>query len=303
MTQQITAKSWAMIAILGLVWGGTFLFIEMALEGITPIWLASARIAFAALLSLAVWQMRGGRLFTSPDRGKLTHLLLIGAMSSAMPFMLISWGQQYVTSAFAGVTMAGVILFVLPMAHFLIPGERITLRRAVGILVGFGGVLVLFGAEAFDSTGAGRENVGRLAILGATACYATNSILMHRLPPVDPIGLSAVLLLIGASLVIPIAFVVEGPPVWPDPRTLAILAALGLIPTAAANFLRVMVVRSAGPTFMSLTNYMVPVWSVLLGALVLGEALPTSLFAALALILTGVAISQFGALTRLFRPQ
>ena len=86
----------------------------------------------------------------------------------------------------------------------------------------------------------------------------------------------------------------------PSPEILGVLAFLGLIPTAGANFLRVLVVRSAGPVFMSLVNYQVPVWSVVLGGLILGEALPRSLLLALTLILIGVGLSQYGALRRLF---
>ncbi|MEX0318389.1 MAG: DMT family transporter [Ruegeria sp.] len=297
----ITARSWIMVAILGFVWGGTFMVIELALEGLTPFWLAAFRIGFGALLSCAVWQMLGGRLFTAPLTGPdRRSLILIALLSSAVPFALISWGQQYVTSGFTGVSMASTALMVLPLAHFMVPGERMTWRRALGFCVGFVGVSLLMGSQAFESSGDVRELPGRLACLAAAACYAVTSILMRRLPPVDPVGLSAVLLLIGAFGVIPLAWAVEGPPPLPDQRTLWLVAFLGMVPTAAANLLRVTVVRTAGPVFMSLTNYQVPVWSVVLGAALLGEPLPPALLWALLLILCGVGLSQYGALRRLF---
>ena len=298
-TPDITRKSWLMVALLGLIWGGTFLVIELALEGITPLWLASARIGFAALLIVIFWQATGGKLWLSAERA-WGSLLAVGAFSSAVPFMLLSWGQQFVTSGFAGVSMAVVALLVLPLAHFFVPGERMTVRRALGFLIGFVGITVLIGAQAFESTGAAQETAGRVACLCAAGCYAISSVFMRRLPAIDTIGLSAFPLLLGALLVVPLALWVEGIPAVPDTRTLVILAFLGLVPTAGATFLRVYVIRTAGPVFMSLTNYQVPVWSVLLGALILGEPLPSSLLLALALILTGVALSQFGALKRLF---
>ena len=122
----------------------------------------------------------------------------------------------------------------------------------------------------------------------------------RRLPPMDPIGLAAVMLAVGTAVVIPVAWAVEGPPPLPDTRTVIVLAILGLVPTAGANLLRVLVIRSAGPVFMSLTNYQVPVWSVVFGATILGEPLPPTLLIALALILAGVALSQYRALRRLF---
>lgn len=293
-----------MVVVLGLTWGGTFLIIELALQGITPFWLAAARISFGAGLTVAIWLARGARLFTcAPTFVQKVNLGFIALLSSALPFMLLSWGQQYVTSGFAGVSMASVALIVLPLAHFLVPGERMTWRRLAGFVIGFCGVVLLIGAQVFESTGAALEVSGRLACLGAAACYAVSSVQMRRLPEVDPLGLSAVLLAIGAFCVVPVAWAVEGPPPAPDARTLMWVAFLGLVPTAAANLLRVTVVRTAGPVFMSLVNYQVPMWSVVLGALILGEALPPSLIWAMLLILAGVGLSQYGALKRLFSPK
>ncbi|WP_375228660.1 DMT family transporter [Roseobacter sp. S98] len=298
---QITARSWMMVAILGFTWGGTFLVTEIALQGMTPFWLAAGRIVFAASLMTAIWGILGFRLFSeAPDRSAWSATLAIGALSSAIPFMLLAWGQQYVTSGFAGVSMASVALIILPLAHYLVPGEKITPRKAGGFIIGFVGVCILIGGQAFETTGAALEPYGRAACIGAASCYATSSILMRRLPPVDTIGLSTVLLIIGAAITVPIALMNEGLPPVPDQKTLFVIAMLGLIPTAAANLLRVLVVRTAGPVFMSLTNYQVPVWSVVLGAFFLSEPLPPSLLLAMVLILSGVGLSQYGAFRRLF---
>ncbi len=288
-----------MIATLGFVWGGTFLVQAMALETAPPFWVAAGRIGFAALLTVLVWRVRGGRMFTTEDTDWPT-LTLVAVLSAAAPFMLIAWGQQYVTSAFTGVSMAAVALIVLPLAHFLLPGERMTWRKTLGFGIGFAGIVMLIGPGALASSGAGMEPLGRLACLSAAGCYATSSVLMRRLPPLDPVGLSAATLLIGSAVVIPLALLNHGLPPNPGGKGLMLIALLGLVPTAAANLLRIIVARTAGPVFMSLTNYQVPVWSVLLGALVLGEPLPPTLLWALLMILTGVALSQYGALRRLF---
>lgn len=297
----ITATSWLMVATLGLTWGGTFLVTEVALEGMTPFWLAAGRIAFAAALMTAIWGALGFRLFkASVSSDAKVALIAIGALSSAVPFILLAWGQQFVTAGFAGVSMAAVALIMLPLAHFLVPGEQLGLRKVIGFIIGFVGVVILIGGQAFESSGAGLETPGRIACVSAACCYAVSSILLRRLPPADTIGLSTVLLLIGACIVIPAALIVEGIPPLPDTKTLWVLAFLGLVPTAAANLLRVQVVRTAGPVFMSLVNYQVPVWSVVLGVVLLSEPMPSSLFWAMILILTGVGFSQYGALTRLF---
>ncbi|WP_299283345.1 DMT family transporter [uncultured Tateyamaria sp.] len=297
----ITWRSWLMVATLGLTWGATFLVTEIALRGITPFWLAAGRIGFAAVLMVAIWGALGFRLFaTPPPRDARIALAAIGGFSTAIPFMLLAWGQQYTTGGFAGVSMASVALIVLPLAHFLVPGERMTWRRTLGFVIGFVGVCILIGGQAFESSGQALETAGRLACVSAACCYGISSILMRRLPAVDPIGLSTVLLLIAACITVPLALIVEGWPPLPDTQTLVVIACLGLIPTAAANMLRVLVIRSAGPVFMSITNYQVPLWSVLLGAWLLNEPLPPSLLSAMVLILIGVGLSQYGALRRLF---
>lgn len=300
MQPDITAKSWIMVATLGLVWGASFLFIELALTGVGPFWLTASRILFAGLLTTAIWKMRGRPLYETDERAGWVPLLAVGVLSSALPFVAISWGQQFVTSGFAGVSMAAVALVVLPLAHFFVPGERLTLRRSLGFLIGFIGVAVLIGPEAFRSTEVDGELFGRFACVLGAACYAVSSVLMRRLPPVDPVGLSAVTLLIGAVPVTVLAAIVEGVPPMPSAEVAMVILTLGLVQTAAANLLRVMVIRSAGPVFMSLTNYQVPLWSVLLGVLLLGESVEASLFMAMVLILTGVFLSQWGALRRLF---
>ncbi|WP_027259818.1 DMT family transporter [Leisingera aquimarina] len=294
----IAPRYWMMIAALGFVWGATFLLIKLALEGITPFWLAAGRIGFAALLLGAIWGWRGFKLFKSETNWP--SLVIIGILSTALPFMLISWGQQHVSSGFTGVSMAANPLMVLPLAHFFVPGEQMTLRRLIGFAIGFAGVALLIGGKAFETSGAALEPYGRAACLSAAACYSVSSILTRRLPPVDPLGLAAIFLVIGCFIIFPAAWLTEGPPVMPDTTTLAIAAILGLIPTAAANLLRVIVVREAGPTFMTLTNYQVPVWAVVLGAVFLGEDLPPSMLLAMGMILGGLGLSQFGKLSRLF---
>ncbi|NKX39797.1 DMT family transporter, partial [Rhodobacteraceae bacterium R_SAG5] len=103
---EIAPRYWAMVAALGLTWGGTFMVVELALRGITPFWLASGRIGFAALLLTAIWGLRGFQLFK--ERPNWWIVIFIGVLSSTLPFILISWGLQHVTSGFAGVSMSAI---------------------------------------------------------------------------------------------------------------------------------------------------------------------------------------------------
>ena len=160
--------------------------------------------------------------------------------------------------------------------------------------------MVLIGPGAFTSTGKDLESLARLACLGAAGGYAIGSIATRLSPEVDRLALSALVLTLAAGMILPLALVVEGWPSALNTKSLLALLYLGVLPTGVAQVLLVQVNREAGPSFFSLVNYMVPVWSVILGALVLGEALPPSLLAAMTLILVGVGMSQWGALRRVF---
>lgn len=297
---QITPASWIMVGVLGFVWGSTFLVISIALVDIPPFWLATYRLVIATLVIGFFWARGGFRLAVDPDRKpKPLDLFWAGAISTGIPYLLLNWGQQHVTSGFAGTAMAAVPLVVLPMAHFMVAGERLTLRTLIGVSLGFIGVFLLVGGDALTSSGAALEFWGRIACLAVAFCYALNSITIRRLPPIDPIGLTTVMMAAGALVTLPVSFAAEGPPPIPNAHAIGALLFLGVVSTAAMNVLRVLVIRSAGPTFMTLVNYQVPVWSVVLGAAILGEPLPHSLLIALALILGGVAISQWASIKRL----
>ncbi|MGR3623287.1 DMT family transporter [Pseudophaeobacter sp.] len=287
--------NWIKLIFLGLIWGSSFMAVTLALEGLGPMSIAAVRISLGAIALLIITTVMGIGLPSFGDRiGRRIWLCALGMgfFTNALPFSLLSWGQTYVASGFAGVCMAVVPLFVLPLAHFLVPGERMTLRRSLSFLIGFAGVLTLIGLEAFASAGSDFESLARLACLGAALCYAIGSIITRLCPSVNLLSLSAAALSCGALMIVPTALWQEGVPQLPEGRALLAVLYLGLLPTALAQVLLVQVARSAGPGFLSTVNYQVPVWSVFFGALLLNETLPPQLFAALALILGGLLLSR-----------
>ncbi len=289
MTQKPTPANWLSILLLGLIWGGTFAVVRLALDEYGPLTVACARTTLgAAAMLILMWAMR--RRLPSFDLRLVGYLIAIGALSTALPFVLLAWGQQYVPSAFAGISMAALPLFVLPLAATF-SDEPFSWRGAAGVGVGFLGALVLIGPGVL-APGAGLSAWGQLACLAAAFSYAVASILTRQCPPVDGIVLTAISLCVGAVILVPLMLWQEGLPSWQGTVPGAALLFLGLLPTALAALIRVTVIRSAGSVFMTLVNYQVPVWSMAIGALALSEALPLRFFAALMLILTGLMISQ-----------
>lgn len=271
--------------------------VSIALRGYGPFTVACARTALGAVALLGL-MMVTGRAFPRLSGRPLMLMIVIGTLNTALPFSLLSWGQQYVPSAFAGISMAALPLFVLPLAHFF-SDEPMSARKLLGVVLGFTGAVVLIGPGVLR-IGEGLEPLGQLACIVAAFSYAVSSILTRNFPPIDPIALAAWTLVVGSVCLIPLMLVVEGVPVWADTQTGLAILFLGFFPTALAALLRVVVIRSAGSVFMTLVNYQVPLWSMVFGAWILSEVLPFRFFAALALIMIGLAISQWNSLKRLF---
>lgn len=297
MTTQPTLFNWLSILMLGVIWGGTFMVVSIALQGYGPLTVACARTTLGAVSLLILMRAMGRPM---PSGGIVwAYIAVTGVLNTALPFALLSWGQQYVPSAFAGISMAALPLFVLPLAH-LFSDERLEARKAVGVLVGFTGAAVLLGPGAFDFSD-GSMALPQLACLAASMSYAISSVLTRRCPPVDSITMAAMTLVVGSICLIPAMFMVEGTPGWVAGTAGYAIVFLGLVPTAFAALLRVQTIRTAGSVFMTLVNYQVPIWSMIFGAMVLSEVLPLRFFVALALILCGLAISQWRSLRSLLR--
>lgn len=292
---QTPLKYWLLVSLVAIIWGLSFTVVPAALQGFGAVSVAAFRVTIAAACLYLVALQRGHRLpgFKSRDDRVIWGFALgLGIFSNALPFALLSWAQQTVASGFAGITMASVPLFILPLAHIFVAGETLNSRKVIGFSIGFVGVVILIGLEALQSTGADFENLARLTCFAAAACYAIGNIIARLCPPVSSFSLGAAALFCAAIISLPFALAIDGVPksiTWGP--TLALIY-LGILPTAVAKLIQITVVRGAGPSFMGLTNYQVPVWAVLFGILFWGERLPSQFIWALGLILIGTAISQ-----------
>ena len=293
-----TAGSWALLALLGLIWGSSFLGVEMSLIDFKPITNAAIRVSLAAILLLAIALWTGHRLpgFATPTEKRIwLHCFGMGLFTNALPFSLLAWGQQQVTSSFAGVSMAVVPLLVLPLSHFLVPGERMTRAKVAGFAVGFVGVFLLVGGDSLLGGGGTTPSLflAQIACVGASCCYAIGSIVTRLCPPIPTQSFATTGLLLGSVMLIPTALLFEGLPQTASLPALAGVLYLALFPTAAATILLTVLIKRAGPPFLSLVNYQVPVWAVIIGVVVLFEPLPGHFLMALLVILAGLALSQF----------
>ncbi|WP_341862350.1 DMT family transporter [Gymnodinialimonas sp. 57CJ19] len=291
--------NWLLVIALGIVWGTAFMGTTLALEAISLWWVAAGRVAIAAAILLPLSAMMGQGVQHIRGARAWCFVTVIGIFSLALPLTLLAWGLNYVPSAFAGVAMGAVPLLVLPLVAIFSPEEGIGPRRVIGVCLGFVGLLLLVGPGAFGEGTMG----GRLACMATAACYAVGSVMTRRAPKMPPIAFAAASLAMGALVLMPLAWVMDGPPQITQTSAAWALLYTAAFPTGLAAILRVQVITSAGSLFMSFTSYMVPVWAVLFGVTLMGEALPPQLFWALGLILVGIGISQSRALLQQLRPK
>ena len=290
---------WGLLLALVVLWGSSFLLVRVSLDAFTPVAVTAGRLLIGAgVLLLLLMVTRHRAPWTASAWLFFAAMAIIG---NALPFFLIAWGQREIPSGLTGILMAVMPLAVLLLAHFLVAGERLTRRRLAGFSLGFVGVLVLTGPDARAAM-IGREAsfVAQLAVLGAALCYGIAVIIARRGPVLHPVVTAGAVLSI-AGIVVGGFLLVRGLQQGGSVATHAAiglapalaLLALGALSTGLATVVYFSLVARAGPTFLSLINYLIPVWAVVLGAIALGERLPTRAFAALALILAGVVLARW----------
>lgn len=285
---------WALLATLVALWGSNFMFVKVGVDTIPPATLVATRLAIGAMILVAVVRASGRAL--PPPGGAWIPYALIAIVGNAAPFWLITTGQQYIDSALAGILMAIMPLATLVLAHFFVAGERMTRNRVTGFALGFAGVIVLLGPAALSSPGGSSASLlAQLAVLAGALCYAAQTVMARRLLRGDVLVASAGIIVLAALVSLPVALVLDAP--WtlrPSAASLGAVIWIGIGPTALATLTFLRLIESAGPTFMSLANYCIPVVAVFLGVTLLGEAPGANAYTGLLLILGGIALSQWG---------
>lgn len=283
---------WISLFALTALWGTAFLMNEVALASFTPSVLVAGRIIIAAALIVGYLRITGDSL---PPPGRAWWPMVVLALfGNVLPFHLVAWSQQHIDSSLAGVLMAVMPLFVLTLAHFFVPGARLTPYRAVGFVIGFTGVVVVIGPDFANGVYGNVAFWGAIAVLGAALSYSISTIYARRLGAGDPVRRSAGMLIVASIMSLPAA-AVDIPGInTPSIGSAVALGILGLLATGFATLLYFRLVQGPGPTFLSLVNYVVPAWAVVAGAVFLDESLSLSVFLGMALILCGIALSEIG---------
>ncbi len=282
-------KDWVLFLALGLIWGSSFLWIKIAIREVDAFTLVGWRLLFGTLGMVVVIALR--RPPFPRGRSIWLALALLGIINTALPFVLISWGQKTIDSAVASILNSTVPLFTMVIAHFALHDEPITARKAVGLLIGFGGVLALM-ARDLEAGSLGVGILGQAAVLLAAASYASASVFARRtMREVSPLVQAFVPMAIADAIVWTAATQVGNPGRLPAlPLTWVALLWLGLLGSCVAYLLFYNLLHSVGATRTTMVTYVFPVVGVTLGVVFLDELADWRLLAGAALVVASLAV-------------
>ena len=284
----MTPRAWWLFTASSVIWGVPYLFIRVAVDaGVPPGLIAWARVTLGAALLLPL-ALRRGALHGLWERG--WAIAAYAACEIAAPFVLIAMGEQYISSSLAAILIATMPLFVALLSVRVLPGDKPSGLRLVGLVIGLGGVVALLG---IDVAGRRDELLGAALVLFATLGYAAAPIIVsRRLADLDPLGPIAASLTVSAIALLPA--VLASPPHAIPASALWAIAVLGVVCTAAGLVVFFQLIAEAGPSRASVITYINPLVAVLLGVVVLDEHVGPMSVIGLVLILAGSWLSTGG---------
>jgi drug/metabolite transporter (DMT)-like permease len=302
-------RLWLVFITLAFVWGSSFLWIKVGVtEGLTPLMLVAYRLWIGFLFLLVVGRLTGARL---PHRRTLAlQLGLVGLLNTAVPFVLITWGEQWIASALASILNGLVPLFTIVIAALVLRDEPITVNRLVGLLVGFAGAVLLLGRNLGPTPTADAQLAlaGELAVVLASVCYAFAAVVFRSrfsgkdviddpiqgLRSMNPVEFALPPVFFGAVTSTVLALLIDvraGAAITP-PNVTALIAVvwLGTLGSGLAYVLYFQLLKAWGATRSTLVTYAMPIVGLALGVIILGERIDLQIVAGSALIIGGIAL-------------
>lgn len=275
---------------LGLIWGATWLFIKIGLADVPPFTFVAIRFFIAAVPLLVLLRVRRTPLPRKTSDWVLT--VSTGVLGFAIGYGLVYWGEQHISAGLTAILFTTYPLFGLVFAHFMVPGEPITMRRLVGVVLGIAGVALIFGEQL--TLGSSGAMLGSLAVVVSAACAALSSVLIKaRGGHLDPAFLTVAQILVGAVPLLVVGLLLEGSPFdlhW-TPMALVSLAYLAFFGSSLAFVIWYWLIRAIKVTTAQLLPFVNTLVAVVLGAVVLDEELGWRTLAGAAAILLGLAVA------------
>lgn len=267
----MSASSWLLLLALSVIWGGSYFFIKVAVDDFGPLTIVLGRVLIAAVILHLVIVGRGMRMPSTLAAWK--PFIVMSLLNSLVPYSLIVWGETHIASGLAAILGATVPIFTIVLAHFLTADEHLSPARVGGVVLGLLGVIVIIGDDLFAI--ASDNGLAQLAILASAVSYALSGIFGRRLKGTPPLVSATGQMTSASTILLPIALLIERP--WanatPHLDSAGAIVGLATLCTAVAYLLFFRVLALAGASNVSVVTFLIPVSSLILGALFLGESI------------------------------
>ena len=279
-----------LLSLLIVMWGSAFAALKISLLTIPPLWVMSLRLIIGSLTIAIVFLIMKKKLPLTVEFWKWS--LLIGFLGFSVPFSIISWGAQYIPSSLVAILMGANPIITLILAYFFLPNSSLNFRMIIGVFIGLIGIILLIGFGNINSDlYKGQFIYGQLAVLTGTFSFAIASILLKNSPQEHSFERALGSLICGSFIGLFLAYFYSKSPlqIYQISFESAVsLILLGIFPTGIATVIWFKIISLKGPLFLSLVNYLIPIWALILGILLLSEKINFIIGFGLILITIGV---------------
>lgn len=286
-------------AVLALVWGSSFLFMKVAIQGMSAVQVTAGRLVFGSLMLIAL--MAVGRRAWPRDPRLLAKISVLSVLLCVAPFLLFGWAAQHLPSGLSSIFNATTPIMTLLVGVVALPTERLTRGRIWGFVVALVGVLVVAGPWRIDLSGGGTTFLlAQLACLGATLCYGLGAVYSRTIlrdTTIESRTMAATQITIGAGIALVLVAAVGRTPMTITPAVLASIIALGALGTGFAYVWFNDIIRAWGAPIAASVTYLTPVVGVVLGAIVLREEVHWNEGVGAVVVIVGILLTQ-GMLVR-----
>ena len=283
-----------MLFILSAIWGSAFIAIKISLNYFSPVSVASYRLIVASIFLLIFYII--GKYKSSLNRTDLIMLLFVGVVGNFLPFYLISWSEQHIQSSTAGILMGVGPILTLILSHFFTKDDRFTYSKLISISIGFIGVLFIFEIDTLFNFGTANSLQlfsKFLIIIAALGYMISNIVAYNTLKHIDSFSITFFATLFGAMVSVPFLLYSETiHPSYINFSALLPILYLGIFPTALAFQLRYHITKTSGPVFLSYVAYLIPIFALIWGFVLLSEEIYLNSIIGITLILFGVYIGK-----------
>ncbi|NOH96666.1 DMT family transporter [Vibrio sp. 99-70-13A1] len=284
----MSTRLWVMLVLLSMLWGGSFFFVGIAVNELPPLTIVALRVGIAAITLWCIALLLG--LKPPKELSVWGAFFKVGLLNNVIPFVLIVWGQTQIASGLASILNAATPISAVIVAGLLLPDERPTPLKIMGVGIGFIGVVVMIGLPALSGGG---SLLAQLAVITATICYAFAGVYSRRFKTmgISPIIVAAGQVTASTMILLPISLLVDGPLNISSVSSHTWFAIIGLavVSTALAYVMYFKIIELAGATNVLLVTLLVPVSAILLGYIFLNETLEPIHFVGMSLIALGLS--------------